>query len=741
MIFRGLSWLFVFNLVLHTAAYGQHNTRDSVLVCSLIDKAESFFTRSAYDSALHYCNEAEQYARKRQYPKGIAFAIIEKTDILIDKNDLTAADLLTPQTFGIGKQLNDSLITAIAWMQMAQVRMYGQRPEEAVTYFRRAIDHHFAAHPGRYAALAFNDFGYTCGVLGDLEGKARNLLLALNAYETLEGYFGEKAAVLNNLATLYHELKQRDKAIDYARQSLSYREKAGDPGRLALGCCNLSQFYLGVNDSAAGVYQLRCLKYAEQSGEEDRILHALATSSLVATSRKDTSAALHYELKSVALMEKSGRQQNMLAKRYISVGMAYRNSDSLLAERYFNKAATLAGTLRDKYTLRDLQWQLAGFYKSRGNYQLAYQAYNQYILYRDSIVQDNTAATIAALETRFESQKKDNEISRLKAAQDIRGLQIEKQEAVIAGNLLEAKRQEDQIELLSQAKELQELKYAAQREQLEKQILQASNNAQKLMLSDKEKLLRGRLLKTTQLTRNLLYAGIIILLLSGYFLFSRYQLKRKIQEQQAMMAIRNNIAKDLHDEIGSALTSIRILSEVSGRNLSGDSNKTHAYLQQITEQSAAAQQGMSDIVWAVRPENDTLENMVIRMREYAAATLESKDVITSIRIDESLLEKTLDMHQRRDFLLLYKEAINNIAKHAEARNVDITLRRQADQLEMIIMDDGRGFDPSGSTSSNGLRNMEARAQLLGGRLSVQTATGNGTSITLYLPAVTRYMNM
>ena len=227
-----------------------------------------------------------------------------------------------------------------------------------------------------------------------------------------------------------------------------------------------------------------------------------------------------------------------------------------------------------------------------------------------------------------------------------------------------------------------------------------------------------------------------LLAILTYFLFNRYQLKRKIQEQEALLTVRNNIAKDLHDEIGSTLTSIKILSEVSEKNLHKDQNKASSFLQKITEQSAAAQQGISDIVWAVKPENDKLENMVIRMREYAAQTLESKNIKTSINIEEEVLYKTLDMSQRRDFLLIFREAVNNIAKYAAATEVQIKLEKKNTALQLQIIDNGKGFDVTKQTSSSGLKNMHSRAAALKGSLHIQSENAKGTAITLLIPATT-----
>ena len=131
-----------------------------------------------------------------------------------------------------------------------------------------------------------------------------------------------------------------------------------------------------------------------------------------------------------------------------------------------------------------------------------------------------------------------------------------------------------------------------------------------------------------------------------------------------------------------------LLPKENLKNLQRDQAKTSSFLQKITEQSAAVQQGISDIVWAVKPENDKLENMVIRMREYAAQTLESKNVHTVINIDEEVLDKTIDMNQRRDLFLVFREAVNNIAKYAGATEVQVKLAKVNNYLQLQIVDNG-----------------------------------------------------
>lgn len=722
-----------FNSIAQSALGNQ----DSAFVFNLIAKADAFFSNSQYDSALQYCSNAEEFCRQKNYKKGIAYSLIKKAEILIDKEDLDKVENISERIHALGQQMNDSLVLAISTMQLAQCRMYGNKFDEAIKLFEKCTGSYFSRHPSKYGALAYNDFGYTWGQKSEYQKQADCLLNAMRIYDQLKDPpVGEIAVTLGNLSTVYYSLNDRAKAISYSLKAIPYREKAEDISGLAISCCNLSQMYIGVDMNESVKYQELCVKYSAQTGDEARILHSYITSSLIANNQKDNRKAFDFELKAINLLEKNKKDDRMLSRRYIAAGILSNElkEDSATTIGYYNKALALSKEINRKDNIRDVYNYLAGFYKAHNNYNEAYKAYRTHILYRDSIINDKTKTSIAELETKYQTEKKDKEIINLNAERRIKELQIEKQKALLAGNLLEAQKKENEIQLLSSAKELQELRIKQQDEQLEKQLLLAKTNEQQLQLAAAEKQLQVRKLKESETTRNFILAGVAVLALLSYFLFNRYQLKRKIQQQEALLAVRENIAKDLHDEIGSTLTSIKILSEVSGKNLHKDQEKTSGFIQKITEQSSAAQQGISDIVWAVNPENDKLETMVIRMREYVAQTLESKNISTSISIDERILSNTLDMKQRRDFFLIYREAVNNIAKYAEATSVSVDIIKKDNHLQLAITDNGKGFDTGSITSSNGLRNMQSRAAALKGSLQINSMPGNGTSVVLLIPA-------
>lgn len=705
------------------------------LIDDLIFKSNQFFTKYEIDSAWSLAVKAEKLSQSKNYSRGILQSKIIKGKIQIEKDELSEAEKNAAEIISLSKSTNDKFSEAVGQMQLGQVFLYRNEFEKSLDYFESCLKNYFSKNPSAEAALAYNDYGYSLGKLGKLELQVENLLNALRIHENLKPIDNaEMAVVLNNLSMAYLGLNQSDKAIQYAKQSIQYREKAQDIDKLALAYCNISQMYRNVDLIEAENYSKKCVEFAEKSDNINRQVQSYITSALIFSDKKETEKAIEFEKKAIALIEKNDLSKTLLASRYLAVAIHSNtlnlNPDETL--RYLDKSKELALKLKDKPLLREIYFQYHNYFKSQNNYEKALQSYRTFNAYRDSVINENTKSNIAELETKYETEKKDNQILQLSTDQKIKQLEIEKQKALITGNLLEAERKEKEIQLLSQEKELQELRIGKQNEEIEKQKLISLSNNQKLQLAEQEKIIQDRKLRNSRNVQYFTFGVAGLSLFLGFILFNRYQLKRKIKEQKKLLAIRENIAKDLHDEIGSTLTSIKILSEVSDKRIKKDKPEISEFLSQITEQSAQAQQSISDIVWSVKPENDALENMIIRMREFLSQTLENKDIQTEINVDEKLLQTSLKMDERRDFILIFKEAINNIAKHSGATKVKINLEKMKEGILLKISDNGIGFDPETIHSRSGIKNMKSRADSMHADFQLDTNPGKGTDLKLYL---------
>jgi signal transduction histidine kinase len=223
----------------------------------------------------------------------------------------------------------------------------------------------------------------------------------------------------------------------------------------------------------------------------------------------------------------------------------------------------------------------------------------------------------------------------------------------------------------------------------------------------------------------------LLILLVTWLIYSVYRMR--INKLLAVERIRNKVARDLHDDVGSTLSTINILSSMAKTKLLTDPVKTSEYITKITDNSQYMMEAMDDIVWSIKPDNDSMQKIVARMREYASAILEPKDIEISFQVGENILDLKLNMETRRDVFLIYKEATNNIAKYAHCTKVGIQLNHENKRFIMNIRDNGTGFNVGLADSGNGLGNMQKRAEALRGTININSREGAGTEISLNIP--------
>lgn len=225
----------------------------------------------------------------------------------------------------------------------------------------------------------------------------------------------------------------------------------------------------------------------------------------------------------------------------------------------------------------------------------------------------------------------------------------------------------------------------------------------------------------------------LLVLTIAVLLLNRYRLKRRLQVEQ----LRARLSRDLHDDIGSTLSSINILSNLARKRAMhvADADVT-ASLDKISDRSQRLMREMSDIVWSVDPRKDTLEELLVRMRDFASTVLEAKGLAYTVDLPSDVPVIPLHAEVKNHLYLIFKEAINNAVKHAEASKVDVLIELNGMALRMEVTDNGRGFaarETIHAPGGNGMRNLRSRAKEVKANLQVSSGPGNGTSIVLCLP--------
>ena len=383
----------------------------------------------------------------------------------------------------------------------------------------------------------------------------------------------------------------------------------------------------------------------------------------------DYPKALDYQLQALKMREELG-DKNGIAETLGNIGMDYTSTGKFKeAESYLKKAIALDDSIGDLNDSRQFEESLSKLYDTTAKVAVSK---GQFALaaekYKLSMMHYKKA--IALKDTLF-NQEKNDEITR------------------------------------------KEMNYEFDK----KEVATKAAHDKQLAVADVE-------IKKQKLQKNFFIAGIVLLLLLSFFVYNNFKTVNELKLQK----IRNRIASDLHDDVGSTLNSISVYSEVAKQK----SPAVVDELEQIGDASRKIIEVMSDIVWTINPKNDTFENIISRMSTLAYNLLKAKNIEHTFRADESLNEIKLSLEARRNFYLIFKEALNNLVKYSNASRASISLTSENGLIKLSVRDDGVGFDVAQTSKGNGLLNMKARAEEMNAQIKIESEKGSGTNIELIL---------
>ena len=216
----------------------------------------------------------------------------------------------------------------------------------------------------------------------------------------------------------------------------------------------------------------------------------------------------------------------------------------------------------------------------------------------------------------------------------------------------------------------------------------------------------------------------LIILLLGSIIY--YLSTISIKHELAIEKLKTKLAADLHDNVGSSLTEISILSEVAAQKLNGNSETKE--LKSISNIARQLVDTMSDIVFVVNPERDSLYDLIIKIKDSYNDFLNSVGISFKVKNIIKTNDVKLPMNYKQNLLLIFKEGINNAIKHSKCSKLTLEAKIKGDMIEMILTDDGIGIDEQNVEFGNGLKNMETRARKINGTIFRESANGNGTVI-------------
>lgn len=229
----------------------------------------------------------------------------------------------------------------------------------------------------------------------------------------------------------------------------------------------------------------------------------------------------------------------------------------------------------------------------------------------------------------------------------------------------------------------------------------------------------------------MLFIGVLVLFLA-IIMMSWLRITQRVKRRNELERVRLEIAGDLHDDVGSTISSIQIISSMM-ETQNGSDTKVKEAAQNINRLSNKVAEGIREVVWSLNPENDSLDAIVSQLHKITLDTLNMSGIPVTFLKEFDDPKKRVSPQFRKDFMLIFKEAINNARKYSQATQMDIRIVQDNEVLKLDLKDYGCGFDSQTIKMGHGLYNMERRAKNLNGQLKVESHIGLGTTIHLEVP--------
>ena len=666
---------FLSNLLFAFAIEGnsiQHKNKQNSTEVTRIDELNylaNYALKEDYNKALETANTAYIKAKEIQYQKGKIESEIIKSLVFINSNKSKEAfDILNKVTVEI-KNLNNKTLkaktAAAIGMYYYSIGLY----DTALVYFNNNISILKSSNNFNDLAIGYINIGRTYIKKGDLH---QAQIYHENASQITAKKNLKQSAKLNDLlGEIYHAQKLFDMAlISYYTGLKTNFDKANRQLNSSIYLHLGNTYYMLVKDDSAQYYYYLALKNYQQLSDSNGIAICYSNLSRVYLELGKLQTSIDFALKAINTIH-DGNYKPIEQGTLQQLGDIYGElGDYKKAEKYLLQALNMAVKHNQKMAENDCLKSLSEIFEMQGKHAQSYQYLIKAYHLKDSLQPLSFNNQLAEMQTKYETEKKEKEIAKL-----------------------------NQIKINNQLK-------------LTEQFLEVKK-------------------------RNDIIAGVIIFLIlitiSGV-IFYRLQkaLQQKINEDNLIkqqLEERQRIAKDLHDEIGSGLSKIALLSALTNRN---EINQKYA-TKTINDTSQKLIENMRDLIWTLKSENSSLENLVIHLREYAAQYLDEFPIKLTLNFQENIASSIFITKEiQHNILMCYKESINNIVKHAKSDTVTINLSFIESILEISIVDNGIGItkNTDSNIAHHGLLNMTNRMKSIGGNFLIESSSTNGTKIVL-----------
>jgi signal transduction histidine kinase len=658
------------NFLLLLAFYGVSQPKQAT---PLLDSAIKYRS-SQPDKAMNFARRAFiQATDKSIRSRSLLFLGVLNCDVSRYDSSL----IYLGQSLGFFKSINDSSGIAEAFHNMGVAKEHLGLYQESLDYYQQGYEIRKEIGLKSEVAFSLNSIGNIYVFLNNYARALELYLVSLKISEELKNK-NAIANTYNNIGMVYDYTSDLDKAFEYYDRARKAYEELGDQRGLAGVLNNIGLIYKNKRQPEKSIpYYQQSLKLFEVLKSAYGVAVLQNNIGVAYGLLNNQERALQFHRQSLATNTKIGNSDGV-ANSNNSIGDSYLKLKKFdKAYEYFNEGLWIATKINSKDRIAESYEGLARASEGMKDFKSALSYSQQARTLRDSLFSVQKSQKLYEMEQKYESVLKAKQIA----------------------------------------------------------LLNSETERQKLEIVQKNELIDQRNIQLVLVIASLIFLGIAV-----YQFYSRLRLQqtarlvlaRREKDQAIIKSIyeqRMSISKDMHDEIGSGLTHISLLSDMIATQNRPDPEMREE-VQTISTISRKLVQSMSEIIWAINPQNETLENLTSYLREQTNKYFDPFNLQYSIQMPDELPHVQLTNLQRRNLFLVTKETLNNALKYADASSVSLSMEIKDDnRVCFVISDNGKGFEMDKiRRSANGLKNMQSRMAEIGGSFEINS-TPQGTHVS------------
>ena len=644
------------------------------------------------------------------------------------------------------KKYNKEAILTNLYTSMGNLYSDWNKSAESIAYHNKAIEIGLKYNNKKSVGMAYNNLGTEYIQNGNLVKATEYLLKGIAIREEINDQKGI-ANMSMNLSVLFKELKKYDDAITYGNNAIAIFKTLGLP-------IDVGKVYVNFglianrqkNYPLAEKYFDDAIKLFKGTTYTKGLAAAYNNRGLVLKNQNKINEALaNYQASYELALSTKNKQLQAISLTELG-DLAMMNKDYVASENYLLQSLKIAQEIQYLELEKDANETLANLYKEKGDYEKAYVYQIKFSSISDSMLAKDKIKIIENVKGKYETEKKQLKINLLSKSDSIKSLQIENQRIDIIDNLLNISNQKLAISIADLQLKENGLIIKSKEETILQNKLDAQQKQQRIaQLSNEKKI------KELELTKkNNAIIGIsvftLLLALSGYLFYQRKQtqqqamLQQEIFKQQdiAMQGIleaeekeRKRIASDLHDGVGQLMSAawLNLKAFNEQATLTPEGQQLFDKSLVLVDESCKEVRSVSH---NMMPNALLKKGLVNAVREFIQQISGNK---LSINLQTDGLQKPIANHIEMVLYRVIQESVNNVIKHAEASNLDISINQEIDGIDVMIEDNGKGFDAGKAVANDGigLNNIKNRVQYLKGTVEWNTAPGNGTLVAIHIP--------